>query len=73
MRGLDTHPLGMAEPPEGAIVGEDVPRENEDGYDEAVIQEMVGILRSLGRPYIDMNKAEIRERAVDKLRKLEEE
>lgn len=61
---------GMAEPPEGVIAGESVPKGSEpDNYDEAKIKETMGALKSQGPPFIHMNETELREKAIAFLRK----
>lgn len=55
---------GMAEPPGGAVVGENVPLENQlDKFDEQSIQECIGIMKTRGEPYTQMKEYELRERA----------
>lgn len=62
----------LSKPPEGALVGEDVPRENElDDWDETLIQRIEALLKSHGDPYVSMSDAEIREQAINKLQKLD--
>jgi len=61
---------GLAEPPEGVIAGESVPPESEpDNYDEAMIQQIEGLLKARGEPYTGMNSSELRERAIETVRK----
>lgn len=57
----------LAEPPEGVLVGESVPRENEqDDIEQAAIEEMVGLLKT--RPaYRAKSDSELREIAKEKL------
>lgn len=59
---------GMARPPEGAISGDSVPRENElDDSEEQTVQEVIGELKGKGEPWINMSDNEIRERVKDRL------
>ena len=59
---------GMAEPPEGVLVGESVPRENElSDKEEAIVQEFIGQMKARGRPFVAMSDKELRERAENKL------
>lgn len=61
---------GLAEPPEGVIAGESAPPESEpDNYDEAMIQQIEGLLKARGEPYTEMNSSELRQKALDTLRK----
>lgn len=54
----------MREPPEGALTGEDVPRENDhDEQTEATIKEVMNALKLRGEPYTDMDESTLRERA----------
>lgn len=66
MSGSSQH--GLSEPPEGALAGETVPRENdEEEVDRALLDEAVGILKT--RPeYHGRSDDELREIARDKLR-----
>lgn len=58
----------MTEPPEGALSGESVPRENGlDDREEQAIQEVVAKLKSKGEPWIKMSDSEIRKRVKDHL------
>lgn len=60
----------MAEPPEGALVGENVPVENdEDGFEEAMIQEMIARLKTY-ETYHGRSDDELREIAIDKLQEI---
>jgi len=60
---------GLAEPPEGVLVGESLPRENEqDSKRRQAIEEMVGLLKDRGKPYTEMGHVELREEAKSKLR-----
>lgn len=65
----DTGNAALSEPPEGAIVGESVPRENERGDRERqAIEAMMGALKT--RPeFHDWSESELREEAVDRLQK----
>lgn len=58
---------GLAEPPEGVITGDSVPRENEDADRErAAVDEMVGVLK--GHPaHQGKTDDELREIAREKL------
>lgn len=61
---------GLAEPPEGAIVGESVPRENEDDdrHDQAV-EELVGWMK--GHPaFADLSESEIEAAAREKVKEI---
>jgi hypothetical protein len=59
----------MSEPPEGVLVGEDVPRENEQHeIDEVLIEAVMATLKVRGKPYTDMNDAELEEKAVEAIR-----
>lgn len=61
----------FAEPPEGVIVGEDVPLENqEEQFEEKRIQEVMGTLKSIGKPYSTMSESELREEAVERLHEI---
>jgi hypothetical protein len=61
----DTAP--MAEPPEGALRGENVPTENDaDDFEEAAIQEMVALLKT-HPAYHGRVDSELREIANEKL------
>jgi hypothetical protein len=69
---MDGSVTGMAPPPEGAVVGESVPPESEpDRFDEALIQDVMGLLKGRGHPYVEMNDSELRETAVETIRKHE--
>lgn len=58
---------GLAEPPEGAIVGETVPAENaEERLDQAAIEEMVGVLKT-HPAYAEYSDVELTEIAKEKL------
>jgi len=58
--------MSIAEPPEGALAGEDVPVENDsEGFNESEIQEIIGMLKTRGKPYIEMKQYELRERAIE--------
>lgn len=66
MRSTDTR--GMAPPPEGALVGESVPRENElTEREETLVNELMGAMKAKGEPFTTMSEGELRERAVEKL------
>jgi len=59
---------GLAEPPDGAVVGESVPRENEiTDMEKSIVSELVGIMKSKGEPFVSMSDKELREKAVEKL------
>lgn len=61
--------VGLAKPPEGALAGENVPRENErDGQVQTLIDRVAAELKSNGEPYTDMTESELKECAVKKLR-----
>lgn len=61
---------GMSEPPEGAIVGESVPLENqEDEIRQSTIEELIGRLKLKGEPYTKMSRYELEERARELARK----
>lgn len=63
-----TNPL--AQPPEGAISGEDVPRENEkDEHRRTLITQTMAILKANGEPFTTMQRDELRERAIKTLRR----
>lgn len=59
---------GLSAPPEGALAGESVPRENDqEDVEDAALDEAVGILKT--RPeYHGRSDDELREIARDKLR-----
>lgn len=58
----------LSKPPEGVLTGDTVPRENEaEGKDEQVIQEVIGRLKSQGKPWSLMSDSEIRKRVKDHL------
>ena len=65
---MGTANSGLAEPPEGALVGESVPRENEeDDRHEQEIEELVGLMK--GHPaYSDLSETEIEEAARRKVK-----
>lgn len=63
-----THNKEMSEPPEGAIVGEDVPRENEE-YSQTLIERAKNALKVEAQVYREMSDDELEERAVELLRK----
>lgn len=59
-------------PPKGAIVGENVPIENqEDGKFEGGVDEVVAQLKLRGRPYTEMSEDEIREKAMEIVKEAE--
>jgi len=58
--------MPLSKPPEGATVGESVPRENEAG-DWEEINRMMSQLKSRGQPWVSMNDSELRKRARKKL------
>lgn len=58
----------LSPPPEGAIAGENIPRENEE-YSETVIEEAKNALKTQHRMYRKMSSDELEERAVKLLRK----
>lgn len=61
---------GHSEPPEGAIAGEDVPKESEpDNYDEQLIEELMHELKTRGEPWTEMNRGELNDRARELLDK----
>lgn len=61
----------LAEPPEGVIAGEDVPLENQqEDFKEKEIEEMMGRLKSIGRPFSEMKKSELREKAINRLEEI---
>ncbi len=63
MRGTQA----LAEPPEGVLVGEDVPIENQEtGFEEAMIQDAVGIMKTK-EAYRGKSDSELREIAKEKL------
>jgi hypothetical protein len=48
--------------------GESVPPESEpDEYDEALIEEVEGLLKARGEPYVGMSSSELRKKALDVL------
>lgn len=60
-------PLGIREPPEGAIVGESVPVENDrDRLDEGRVAELAGVLKA-HPAYHGRSDSELREIAREKL------
>jgi hypothetical protein len=64
-RGSNGAVDGLAEPPEGVVSGESVPRENEaEGTREAEIQRMVGVLKARQeyQGYTDQDLREVAER-----------
>lgn len=61
--------VGMAKPPEGALAGENVPRENErDEQVQTLIRRMAAELKARGSPYTEMGATERKEHAKKKLR-----
>jgi hypothetical protein len=59
----------MARPPEGAIVGEDVPKENElEEYERTMIDENVSRLKSHPR-FNGWDENEIREKVIEQMQK----
>lgn len=61
---------GLSEPPEGAIIGEDVPLENqEEEIKQSTIEELVGRLKLKGKPYAEMSHYELEERARELVKK----
>lgn len=57
----------LAEPPEGVIAGDSVPRENDaDDIEQQFIDEMVGLLKT-HQAYVGKSDAELREIAKEKL------
>lgn len=59
-----TH-VGHAPPPEGVLVGESVPRENEQTeHDEAHLQQVMNRMKAHGKPYRERTESELRERAI---------
>lgn len=64
----------LTSPPEGVLAGESVPRENEyDERQEWLISEAMSVLKQRGDPYVGINEAELRERAIDHLRRAGED
>jgi hypothetical protein len=60
----------MAEPPEAALAGENVPLQNQvEGVTETQIELVMNALKCRGKPFITMNDDELRERAKAKIRK----
>mgnify|MGYP000002191201 CR=1 FL=1 len=58
--------FAMSPPPKGAIVGEDVPRENEETeIEESFIKEVMHTMKQKGKPYTEMKEEELEEKAVD--------
>jgi hypothetical protein len=63
-----TTAAGMGTPPEGVLAGETVRPESEpDEYDEALIEEVEGLLKARGEPYAGMNSSELRKKTLDVL------
>lgn len=62
-----TASVGLTEPPEGALVGESVPVENdEEEIAEGLIEECIGLLKT--RPgYAKLSDEELREKAIERL------
>jgi hypothetical protein len=61
---------GMSKPPEGVIAGESVPVGSEpDEYDEMLIQKVEAMLKGRGEAYAGMGDSELREKAIETLRK----
>lgn len=59
--------MGISAPPEGAIVGENVPLENDQrDLDESKIHKAVGAMRSRGEPYIHMDESVLRELVIER-------
>lgn len=59
---------GLAEPPEGVIAGEDVPVENQrTEFEEQMIDDCVGMMKSKGEPYISMTRHQLEKKAVEVL------
>lgn len=57
---------GMSEPPEGAIVGDSVPLENQEvDIEDSKIDRIVGELKLRGEPYIGMKRKELESKAVE--------
>lgn len=60
----------ISEPPEAALTGDTVPIENQrEQITQQKIEEVMNTLRSRGRPFINMSSEELREKAVEKIRK----
>lgn len=60
---------GMGEPPKGVITGESVPRENEEEqFTQSKVDEVKGRLKAYGEPFIEMQDAELEEKAREYLR-----
>jgi hypothetical protein len=65
--------MPLSKPPEGAIVGESVPRENErEDWRETEIERIAAALKQRGGPFASMSDAELRDRAIERLEKLRE-
>lgn len=65
--GRSNNPL--SKPPEGAVVGEDVPRENEQlEVEDSKIEEAMNALKTRGEPYMSMDESELREKAIEIIR-----
>jgi len=61
----------IAEPPEGVLAGEDVPMENlKQEFERERIERMMATLKTLGKPFTTMQEAELRGKAVERLRKI---
>lgn len=61
---------GLSKPPEGALVGENVPVENQQvQFEDSEIERLMGKLKSRGKPYIDMGDRELEEKAINLLEK----
>lgn len=62
-----TH-AGLAEPPEGVVAGEDVPRENElTEREEALVDATFGRVKNHHR-FLEWSDSDVREWVVNKLR-----
>lgn len=60
----------LTEPPEAVLCGESVPLENQqDDLDELHIKRTMNLLKTRGEPFTSMSETELRERAVELLRK----
>lgn len=64
---------GLAEPPEGAIAGENVPVENdEDRIKEAAVDAVAGEMKAMSG-YSELGDGELQEKARELLRKWSDE
>jgi hypothetical protein len=54
----------IREPPEGVLVGEDIPLENQEhDRKQSDIEEIIAQLKLRGEPYSEMDESALRERA----------